>query len=369
MSKRKINFEYLNIIKEIPLFFKLERIKLKKPLKKTNRILIVNTCLIGEFVASLPAVRNFIKNNSNCPIDIIVSPSQKTLAEKIRGIRNVYVCESIYNRKSEKITDSKTIILGEYEKIIVLRISKDSYNLIKNIRTNLIKTSFNFYISYGLHLFKNLVFKKNPKQWWELNFEMLNEKMVNVDFDSIFQFDFNDYKKINELKELKGKKRIIFIHTGTNWPMKRWPNEKWIELLKKINKYGKFKLVFIGGGKEDQKNYNFISSKLNFSTFSLINKIDIKEMIIIMRILRKEHYFIGIDSGPKNMAHLADIRSISIMGPGPHMYMPYHEKDIVIDKSKGRGLYQMFFVKKIGFIHKIEVDEVYNAFKQLIKIN
>jgi len=101
---------------------------------------------------------------------------------------------------------------------------------------------------------------------------------------------------------------------------------------------------------------------LDFEIYSIIGEIDLRDLLVVMR---KSSYFIGIDSGPANIAHLCNLRSISIMGAGPHMYLPYNKLDIVIDKSHGAGLYQRFFRKKRGFIDKITTDEVFSAFEKL----
>lgn len=361
MKTKSINKEYLQIPKEIPLFLKLVLNKKQKPTRKIENILIVNTCLIGEFIASLHSIRDFIKKNKN-KVDLIVAPEQKELAEKIIGIRNVYTAKSIYNRNFENYCE-ENCCFEEYDKVIALRMSKDSYRIAKNLKANETKTALFPFIKYSLHLSKNLLMRKIPKQWREFNFEVLGNKNKILNFEDIFNFNKKDYEKIKRFSEIRTKNKIIIIHTHSNWPMKNWDNEKWIELIKNINKLDKYRFVFIGI-KEDEIDYNYISSKLNFKTYSLINKLDLIELMLV---LRTSNYFIGIDSGPRNMAHLANLRSITLLGPGPHMYMPTSKKDIIIDKSNGRGLYQMFISKKKGFIDKIEVNEVYNAFKKLIK--
>ena len=325
-------------------------------------ILIMNTCLIGEFVASLFAIESFIKEKK-APVDIIVSPPQKSMAEKVRGIRNVYIAKSNYGRGFEGDSKENKLNLKKYKEIIVLRSSEEGYNLIKDIDTEKIKTSLKYFILYGLHLFKNLVLRKTPKQWKDLNFKMLNVKERDLNFEDIFKFEKKDFEKIDKLNEIKTKQKIILLHVASNWPMKNWKIKKWIELLKKIKKnYPNYRFVFLGSG-EDINIFKKIKLQLNFKIYSLINKIDLKDLLLVMR---RSDYFIGIDSGPMNVAHLCNLRSISIMGPGPHMYLPYNKLDIVIDKSNGRGLYQRFFKKKEGgFIDKITVNEAFSAFKKL----
>lgn len=101
-----------------------------------------------------------------------------------------------------------------------------------------------------------------------------------------------------------------------------------------------------------------------FESRSLIGKADLAELALI---LRESDYFIGIDSGPGNLAHLVGTKSVHIMGPGPHMYRPLNEKKhVVLDKTGGRGLYEMFFSRKNGgYIHRITATEALRAFESI----
>ncbi len=367
-KNKKVNHSYFSIYKEIPLILKARLLKKKnKNYIPTGKILIVNTCLIGDFIVSTPAIRKFIKKHPN-KVDIIVSRPLKTLAEKIRGIRKVFVAESIYESEVEKIaarTRKENDKLDDYDTVIILRISKESYKLIKNVQTRTVKTSLTYYSKYGVHLLRKNIMKKTPKQWREVNFEILGEHCSNVAFDDIFAFTKADYDKIKSFEELNNKKRnekIVIVHTHASFIMQQWDLNRWIELLQRIHKSGTYRFIFVGTVKEN-KDYKEILKKLDFKTYSLINKIDLKDLLLVMR---KSDYFIGIDSGPRNMAHTADLRSVTILGPAPHLFMPPCPKDKILDKSNGRGLYQKFFYKKNGFINKITVDEVYDAFQKLV---
>jgi ADP-heptose:LPS heptosyltransferase len=358
MQSKKINYDYLKIAKEMPLLLRASLIR-KKSVKHSGRALIVNTCLIGDFVASLPAISSFIKNSGE-KIDLVVSPTVRPLAERIRGVRKVFAAKSIYSRNLENFNENSPE-LGDYDYAIVLRTGSESYNIIKRVNAGEVKTSFIPVVKYTFHLLRNNGFGKTPKQWRELNFEILNQKEKNIKFEEIFDFTDKDYKKIDKIKEMKTKEKIIILHAGSEWIMKKWPNDKWAELIKKINSLGKFRFIFVGTNGEEE-DYEAISKKLGFKVYSLIGKTDITELMLI---LRQSNYFIGIDSGPRNMAHLAGLRSIVLLGPGPHMFMPGNSKDIVIDKSNGKGIYQRFFYKKNSFIDMITVGEVYDSFKEL----
>ena len=362
MKKRKVNLDYLNLYQEIPLFCALivSSFFRKKARHITGNVLIVNTCLIGEFAASVPAIRDYIERNENVAVDLMVSPPLKPLAERIRGVRGVYVARSLYGRRIEG-TERAEQTFAVYDKIFVMRISGDAFRLVRRISFGAIRTGLLEYGGYAIHLWGSILNRKVPKQWVELNFKMLGGALRNLSFDEIFQFLESDYADVARLEALQTTGKKVIIHTGAGWVMKKWDTDKWIELLNRVRHLGDVRLIFVGGA-EDADDYAVIAAKLKSPSYSLIGTIDLLQLLLV---LRQSDYFIGTDSGPKNMAHLADTRSVAILGPGPHFYMPWSKKDAVIDKSHGRGLYQMFFAKKNGFIDQITADEVYEAFKKL----
>lgn len=363
MKERKVNLDYLNLYQEIPLFCALIVSSLfrHKPPQKTGRVLIVNTCLIGEFAASVPAIRDYIMRNEGMTIDLMVSPPLKELAEKIRGVEKVHVAKSLYKRQNEKSEHAEQVF-STYDTVFVMRISRDAFRLIRKISAIKIRTGLREYSGYALHLWWSLLSRTLPKQWRELNFEMLGGEVREMPFDELFEFSESDFAGVAQLAELQTEQKKIIIHTGAGWVMKKWENEKWVELLMKLHQLGDIRFVFAGGG-EDADDYEYIASKLEFPTHSLINKITLLQLLFV---LHQSDYFIGTDSGPRNMAHLAQTPTVAIFGPGPHFYMSWSTADVAIDKSRGRGLYQMFFYKKHGFIDKITPDEVYEAFKNTL---
>src|SRR3989344_3615524 len=363
MKKRKVNLDYLNLYQEIPLFCALivSSFFRKKARQRTGNVLIVNTCLIGEFAASIPAIRDYIERNENTIVDLMVSPPLKVLAERIRGVRSVYVAKSLYARRNEK-TEGVEQDFAVYDKIFVMRISKDAFRMIRRMPSVEVRTGLREYSGYAIHLWWSLASRSLPKQWVELNFDMLGGKLKNMPFDEIFQFTQSDYDSVARLEAFQTTQKKVIIHTGASWGMKKWDNNKWATLLDKVQRLGDIRFIFVGGA-EDENDYATITSKIEFPVYSLIGKINLLELLLV---LRQSDYFIGVDSGPRNMAHLANTRSVTILGPGPHFFMPWDKGDIAIDKSCGRGLYQMFFTSENGFIRQITADEVYDAFRNHI---
>ena len=246
-----------------------------------------------------------------------------------------------------------------YEKTIVLRASPDVYRLMKTIATGTIKTGALPFSKYALHLAKNLMLGRTPKTWAEVNFEMLGGRAKHISFDDMLRFEKADYARVEKFPALKTQQKKIIIHTGASWVMNRWSTENWVALLTRLHGLDDFRFIFVGA-KKDHEDYACIASRLPFRVYSLIGDTDI---VGLLAALRASDYFIGIDSGPRNMAHLVDVPSITILGPAPHIYTPPNARDVVLDKSRGRHLNERFFYKKKGVIDTIRPEEVLAAFR------
>lgn len=371
MESSRFNYDYLRQIPEISRLIWWS-FKKKDQVKDPKSILIINTCLIGDITASIPALSQFIKNRPDASIDLIIPPPMKTVIEKVKGVNKVYVAKSVSNRDIESIkfkdNDREEIMKKDYDQVIIIRLSKDAHDILKTLKFKEIKVFPISYFRYLLHLFKHIIYNKDPrykgkvKQYSEVNFEWIGETQEpkNMKFTEIFDFSNKDYENIKKMNIMQGDSKKIIIHAGTGWK-KNWENEKWIELLKKINKLGDYKFIFIGGEQSEQEDFEKIQKKLGFKTYSLIKKIDLKELLLIMRL---SDYFIGIDSGPRNMAHLAELRSISLLGPGPKHFMPTNKRDIVIDKSDCKCTHLFCF--KDGICMKnITVENVLSGFMKM----
>lgn len=353
-----VNTEYLNLYKEVPLFFLLS-LSRRRANGEEGRILIVCPSLIGEFAAALPAIRDFIERHQDHTVEIMVAPPLVPLARRIRGIGEVFSARSVYGR--DEAGGLPAPVFPAYEKIVVLRMSGDAYRTVRQIPAAQLESAGRDFVRYGCHLVKSLWMRRTPIQWSEFNFMLLGSDPRPVPFEELFDFSPAESEAIRSLPALQGNRRKIVVHTYTPWAMKRWEREKWIATLKKIHAIEETDFIFVGRRQEKIEAAE-IAAALDFKTYSLAGELSLAELVLL---LRHSHFFIGIDSGPANLAHLVGLKSIVILGPGPHMYLPPHDDGIAIDKTGGRGLMQMFFSTRNGFIDRTQPDEVVDAFRQL----
>lgn len=363
MKIKFFNIDYFRQIIEEPHYIRLCASKIKREDCSNNTVLVIAPCLVGEFVAMFPALFDFYQR-SNKKIDLVVTSPMQPLAKRMIGVRNVFIAKSVSGRINERATKD-TPVSESYEEVIIVRASKDVLrNIVPNIKASRVTEVTKLLTKYALgDIFKNLLLRQRPTQWRDISFSFFGGKPRNIPFKDIFNFTEDEYENIDSIAQMDPKNKKIIIHTKASWPTVDWDRDKWVDLLQKIRTTGDFDFIFIGQEKEAE-DYAYIRSQLDFPIFSLISKQNLAELSLVMNAA---DYFIGIDSGPGNLAHLVGLRSMIIYGPGPHMYMSGDPKDVIIDRSNGRGLYQKFFLKKNSFIKKISVDEVYRSFCTMIQ--
>lgn len=367
-AHKSVNTEYLNLFTEGLLLWRLATASTglvrwlalsprPAPPKKPQTILLVVPCLIGEFAAAVPAIADFISRHPGARVDLMVTPPLLSFASAIRGINKTYPVRSIYGREEDAELEA---LPEQYDLIIAMRMSREAYSIVRNTRGAL-RTSAWPITRYALHLAGSMLARRTPQQWREFNFELLGGTPRLTSFDQLLSIESALYEKLAPL--VVGEEKQIVVHTGASWSMKHWPTGKWVELLMMLNETGLYRFIFIGSGQVDEADYAAIAPKLAFPTHSLIGQLNVLETVVLMRLASG---FIGVDSGPANLARLAELPSLTLYGAGPHMYLPYRPTDIAIDKTHGRGLWQMYVASERGFIHQITLAEAAEAFGRLI---
>ena len=343
---RHVNVDYLKTLNEVPIMlgmFLFPRHTVRLP-RIEGDALIVLPCLIGEFIAALPALKSFIDRNRQSDFDLLVSPNVAPLARKIKGIRRVLTARTVHQRESERRDHS--IRSHSYSTVLVLRMSPDAHRILRNINYRTLYSSVRPTFKYSLGTF----ILGKPIQW------------SNFVCDALEVLPAADRRNILDLGKAKPRPRNIILHVNANWHMRMWARKRWIELIKHIHTEYHMEFTFIGSGKDDTKECEAIASQLGFRTRSLIGK-DILQATLA---IRNAGFFIGLDSGPRNIADFLDVPSLVLLGPSLHNFEAVSRKAVVIDKIH-KSISTIFTLKHISPLEDVSVDDVFLAWQALYK--
>ena len=353
--KDRFQLQYAPVVGELPALIRLQSFK-PHTVSSPRTVLIVNCCLIGDFVLSLPAIQDFRRQHPLADIDFVVSPTVAPLARRLRGARRVYAARTIFRRETE-LGDSDERLAPFYDLVIVLRLSGPARRLMATTSYGAIRTYLFPLLRYGFHLATRPV--THIKQISELNFEVFgkpgrDDRQICVD-------EVLDLDDVHATDDWPGRK--VIAHTGSGSRFYLWPLEKWVELLESLHGTDDTSFIFVGGTEQEQRTFDEIAQRVSFPLHSVIRRYDLLEVLMLMR---ESALFVGVDSGPRHLAHLVDLPSVSLLGPGPKGFQPLNRNAIVIDETKCKRCYTVYCPHAPNCIDKIEVETVVKVCREQI---
>lgn len=137
-----------------------------------------------------------------------------------------------------------------------------------------------------------------------------------------------DYYKQSVQEFKKNKMPVIALAPGSVWYTKRWPLEKYTELVQMLDDAG-YNLIFIGAPDERNLCARIISSA-NVEALNLAGSMSVLESAAVLTFC---DLFIGNDSGAMHIANAVHTDVIAFFGPTVTTigYYPYQKGDIVME--------------------------------------
>lgn len=133
-----------------------------------------------------------------------------------------------------------------------------------------------------------------------------------------------------------GVENLILIHPGPSWPVRTWPHEHWLELLRSLREHGFTNLVQVGTGVRNYANAGAEEFPPLPATLSLVDQLSVEEMVALISLAR---LFIGIDSGLLHFAACVRTKAVGIFGPtSPELrFAPAFTKFFVTSRVECQG--------------------------------
>jgi len=348
--KDRFQLKYAPVVRELPALLRLQTLK-PRSVPSPQTVLIVNCSLIGDFVVSLPAIADFIREHSTAQIDLLISPSVAPLARRLRGVRRVYAARSVFGRNTEGSASDQRLA-PSYDQVVVLRLSEPARRLLATTSYRAIRTYLIPFLKHAFHLAMRP--SAQVKQLSEVNFEVfgkLGRLERHLCADDVF--DFTDVPAVDARPG-----RRVLVHTGSDSRIHLWPLDKWVALLERLHKLEDISFVFVGGTDQEARTFDEISRRVSFPLHSVIRRYDLLELVMLMRV---SNLFVGVDSGPRHLAHLVDLPSVSLLGPGPKSFQPLNRNATVIDETECKRCVTFYCPYAPSCVGKIDVETVARA--------
>jgi len=307
-----------------------------------NKGLIIQTRPgIGDLCMFLPYIQQIKEHNKDFEFTLITK--KRTAAKQIlryeRSINQIFYLEDeILEITKSKINNFfKLINFLKKNDFLIIYIMHFSIFWFLIAKISRIKTIY----KYG-------IFKKNVDIY--LNALEQNKKWLhNPNLSSQTRIVYPNNNKSNNQ---------IIIGIGSSGPTKKWPTEKYIELIKKINnKNIKF---YLAGGNNDIENKiaNTIIDQVKDNKIESLCTLSIEEM---MPIINSSKLYIGNDTGFMHLSAGLNVPAIGLFGDTPLSYANYTKNIFPIIPEN----FQTIGHNSLA-MNKITVDQVLEKVKEFI---
>jgi len=307
-----------------------------------NKGLIIQTRPgIGDLCMFLPYIQQIKEHNKDFEFTLITK--KRTAAKQI--LRYEQSINQIFYLEDEILEITKSKINNFFKLINFLK--KNDFLIIYIMHFSI----FWFLIakiSRIKTIYKYGIFKKNVDIY--LNALEQNKKWLhNPNLSSQTRIVYPNNNKSNNQ---------IIIGIGSSGPTKKWPTEKYIELIKKINnKNIKF---YLAGGNNDIENKiaNTIIDQVKDNKIESLCTLSIEEM---MPIINSSKLYIGNDTGFMHLSAGLNVPAIGLFGDTPLSYANYTKNIFPIIPEN----FQTIGHNSLA-MNKITVDQVLEKVKEFI---
>ncbi len=272
-------------------------------------ILIIHTAFIGDIVLSTALISKIADKYKNANIYFLTTPLGKEILKNNPKLKEIIVYD-----KKKKDKGIKSFI-NLVKKIKNLNISI-CFCPHRYTRSSLIALLSGAEIKIGYDVAslswvynKKIKYDKNKHEVEKL-LSFIDEKDKNYRYELELYPSIEDRKKINNILSSVEKKKIV-IAPGSKWFTKKWPEEYFCELIKKLEKNKKYYLIIVGGKEEKE-----IDLKLNLENENILDLRGETSLLELAEVINRADVVVSNDSSPIHITSaFPKTRIIGIFGP------------------------------------------------------
>ena len=301
--------------------------------REISNILVFRPDHLGDIVFSIPSLEILQERFPKAKIDLLIGPWSSSLMKNINQFNssNFHILEypcpwlkrpktikfgfsSIFTlvrllkdrmKKMGKTYDIAIDLRGDFQLILAARIARIPFLSGRG------STGLGFLLDIDVPNFKN-------KHLVESNLFLL-EKTGLGEFPfrnpkiKISQKNVDKNRSLLKQNGVDFSKPIIGIHPGAGLPEKRWPREKFAELIEMILAKNEYQVVLFGGPDDGflvKQIFEFLPTSLEEKVIDLSDQFDC--LGTFMGVVKNINLYIGNDSGPTHIASAISVPVICI---------------------------------------------------------
>lgn len=293
-----------------------------------KRVLIIQTAFLGDAILTLPLVQVLKQKNPGWQIDFLCIPATSILFKHNPLINKLIV----YNKRGgDSFTRIKKEVKNNYDIVISphrsLRSSLIAYFSKAKKRITFDKSSLSF-------LYTDKVKYITEVHEIQRNLSLLSP--LGIKEDNIVKPELylssEEENKINELfaaEKITDTDDLIALAPGSVWFTKRYPKEKFSEVLNLLTNTNSI-IFLIGGDADKELGEYLISNSQNKNIINTIGKLNVLESA---ELIRRCRVLLTNDSAPLHIANSVGTKVISLFGATVPQFgfFPYGKEDVILE--------------------------------------
>lgn len=348
-------------------------------IEEPKKILVIRLDHIGDVLMTTPFIKSLRRRFPNVSITVVVKKWAFDVVKHNPCIDNIKIYNSPWTIPKTE-WDSKQGIVDFVRFILELR--KEKYNLafdlMGDFRSILMiylsgsKRKIGYAIRGGGFMLTDIVDYKPEEHGIDKNLSLLKTVNISNTFKEpeifLSEEDEGMARSILNQMGIQGEKKTIGIHPGGASFYKRWPKEKFVELITMLKREREIQILIFGGHYE-RDIISKIREKVKDNGVFIMRELTLCQMA---GAFKRCQALICNDSGPMHVGIAAKTPVVAIFGPTfPDRFGP---KDLKmnrvvrphIDCSPCWSPDNSIGCKERTCLKNISVEEVYKAVMELI---
>ena len=299
------------------------------PLSQTpsQRVLLVQTSFLGDALLTIPLARRIKETLPGCRLTVLTRPKTMDIFRRTECVDEVLAYDKRAAHAGVKGLWSLASSLRRQRFDLAL-VAHRSFRSALLVWLTRIPHRIGFSSSAGWFLFNRTVFFPWGMPELERNLALLLPLKPDLRAqtgDSLYLSRSNGTALAERLRScgIAAKDILVGVHPGSVWPTKRWPAERYAELIRELVARAGVKAVLLGGKEDAALNAGIAEA----AGPGVVNWAGCTTLPELMDLVPRLRLMVTNDSGPMHIAAGSGVPTLAIFGPTTRElgFFPYGE--------------------------------------------